>query len=94
MKSRFGKKLFLDGFTNLYDAQMIFLSRIIPLFDEVFMTLDPALMEAQRWKGFREMLKAQSIEIFEEDLATPPVMATAPLERLLAYRGHSYESGR
>ena len=87
MKSRFGKKLFLDGFTNLSDAQMIFLSRISPLFDEVFMTLDPALMEAHRWNGFRDMLKAQSIEIFEEDLTTPSGMATEPLERLLVGQG-------
>ena len=47
IKSRFGNKLFLDGFTNLSDAQIIFLSRIIPLFDKVCMTLDPALMEAR-----------------------------------------------
>ena len=87
MKSRFGSKLFLDGFTNLSDAQMIFLSRIIPLFDEVFVTLDPAPMEAQRWNGFREILKAQSIEIFEEDLTTPSGMASVPLERLLAGQG-------
>ena len=87
IKSRFGVRLFLDGFPNLSDAQMIFLSRIIPLFDEVFITLDPALMEAQRWNGFRERLMAQSIEIFEEDLTTPSGMASAPLERLLVGQG-------
>jgi hypothetical protein len=32
--SRFGSNLFLDGFTNLSHTQMIFLSSIIPLFDE------------------------------------------------------------
>ncbi len=94
IESRFGEKLFLDGFTNLSDAQMIFLSRIIPLFDEAFMTLDPALMDTRRWNGFREMLKAQSIEIFEKHL-TPSAIATASLERLLANQGHpvSLEGG-
>ena len=87
IKSRFGKKLFLDGFTNLSDAQIIFLSRIIPLFDEAFMTLDPALMDSKRWNGFKEKLEAQSIEIFEEQL-TSSAKATVPLERLLAGQGH------
>jgi hypothetical protein len=66
---------------------MIFLSRIIPLFDEAFMTLDPALMDPEKWKGFREMLEAQSIEISEEQLSSS-AKATAPLERLLAGQGH------
>jgi hypothetical protein len=48
IKSQFGNKLFLDGFTNLSDAQTIFFSRIIPLFDETYMTLDPALMDPKR----------------------------------------------
>jgi len=87
IKSRFGSMLFLDGFTNLSDAQMIFLSRIIPLFDEAFMTLDPALMESQSWIGFRDALGAQSIEIFEEQLTPLSGKATAPLERLLSGQG-------
>ena len=87
VRSQYGKKLFLDGFTNLSDAQMIFLSRIIPLFDEVFTTLDPALMEAQRWDGFKEKLEAQSIEIFDEQLCSSAI-ATGPLERLLVNQGH------
>jgi hypothetical protein len=73
---------------------MIFLSRIIPLFDEVFMTLDPALMDAQRWNRFRERLMALSIEIFEEDLTIPSGMATVPLERLLVGHGSPSKSGR
>ncbi len=87
IKSLFGHKLFLDGFTNLSDAQIIFLSRIIPLFDKVFMTLDPTLMNSERWNGFKDMLEAQSIEIFEEQL-TSSGNATVPLERLLAGQGH------
>ena len=87
IESQYGKKLFLDGFTNLSDAQMIFLSRIIPLFDKAFLTLDPALMDSKRWNGFRELLKAQSIEISEERLGSS-ARATAPLERLLANQGH------
>ena len=87
IESLFENKLFLDGFTNLSDAQMIFLSRIIPLFDESFLTLDPALMDPNRWNRFRKMLKAQSIEISEERLSSS-AMATAPLERLLANHGH------
>ena len=87
IESQYGKKLFLDGFTNLSDAQMIFLSRIIPLFDEVFMTLDPAIMKSERWNGFRERLTVQSIEISEEQLSSS-ARATMPLERLLAVQGH------
>jgi hypothetical protein len=86
IKSQLGNKLFLDGFTNLSDAQMIFLSRIIPLFDEAFMTLDPALMDPQKWNGFREILKSQSIDISEEH-QTSPERATMALERLLAGQG-------
>jgi ATP-dependent helicase/nuclease subunit B len=93
IKSRFGEKLFLDGFTNLSDAQIIFLSRIIPLFDEAFMTLDPALMDHKRWNGFREMLEAQSIEISEEELSSSAI-ATEPLEQLLANQGQSCKPGR
>jgi len=87
IKSRFGEKLFLDGFTNLSDSQIIFLSRIIPLYDDVFMTLDPALMDTKRWNGFLEILKAQPIEISEEQLSAS-AKATEPLERLLAGQGH------
>ncbi|MGD0953466.1 MAG: hypothetical protein ABR985_13925 [Methanotrichaceae archaeon] len=87
VRSQYGNKLFLDGFTNLSDAQMIFLSQIISLFDEVFLTLDPALMDPHRWKGFKKILKALSIEISEEHL-TSSAMSTAPLERLLANQGH------
>ena len=87
VRSQYGKKHFLDGFTNLSDAQMIFLSRIIPLFDEAFMTLDPTLMDPNRWNGVRVMLKARSIEISEEHL-TSSVRATVPLERLLENQGH------
>ena len=86
IKSRFGSKLFLDGFTNLSDAQMIFLSRIIPLFDETFMTLDPVLMTSESWIEFKEMLEAQSVEIYEKQIMSS-VGASEPLERLLADQG-------
>jgi ATP-dependent helicase/DNAse subunit B len=87
IRSLFGNKLFLDGFTNLSDAQMLFLSRIIPLFDDVFMTLDSALMDPKNRNGFREKLKAQSIEISEEQLSSS-AKAAEPLERFLASQGH------
>lgn len=87
IKSRFGKKLFLDGFPNLSNAQMIFLSRIIPLFEETCMTLDPALMDLDSWNGFKKMLEAQSIKISEERLSSS-AKNTVPLERLLAGQGH------
>ena len=87
VKSRFGSKLFLDGFTNLSHAQMIFLSRIIPLFDEIFMTLNPALMDPGSWNGFREILEAQSTEIYELQLISS-VKAPEPFGRLLAEQGH------
>ena len=86
IKSRFGSKLFLDGFTNLSHAQMIFLSRIVPLFDETSITLDSSLMEPNRWNGFKEILKAQSIEICEKQLMSS-VKAPEPFERLLAEQG-------
>lgn len=87
VRSRFGKSLFLDGFTNLSTAQMIFLSRITPLFDETFMTLDPAFIDLENWTEFKEMLKAHSIEIFEEQLVSCSEKVTAPLERLLRNQG-------
>jgi len=86
IKSRFGSKLFLDGFTNLSHAQMIFLSRIVPLFDETSITLDSSLMEPKRWNEFKEILKAQSIEIYEKQLMSS-VKAPEPFERLLAEQG-------
>jgi ATP-dependent helicase/DNAse subunit B len=86
IKSRIGSKLFLDGFTNLSDAQMIFLSRIIPLFDEAFMTLDPALLTSESWIELKGMLEAQSVEIYEKQLMSS-VGASEPLERLLADQG-------
>lgn len=84
--SRFGNRLFLDGFTNLSWAQMIFLSKIAPLFHEIFMTLDPAIVDKENWDKFRDMLAAQSIEIQEEQL-TSSEKITAPLERLLKDQG-------
>lgn len=84
--SRFGSKLFLDGFTNLSNAQMIFLSNILPLFDEAFMTLDPALMTSKSWMEFKGMLEVQSIEIYEKQL-TSSVEVSGPLKRLLADQG-------
>jgi ATP-dependent helicase/nuclease subunit B len=86
IKSRFGDKLFLDGFTNLSIAQMIFLSKIIPLFEETYMTLDPALMDPDRWNVFKKTLVAQSIEILEVN-QTSSLEASIPLERLLVDRG-------
>ena len=84
--SRFGNRLFLDGFTNLSSAQMIFLSKIMPLFHEIFMTLDPVFVNAENWNKFRDMLAAQSIEVLEEQL-TSSEKITAPLERLLKDQG-------
>ncbi len=57
------RRLFMDGFSNLSNSQMIFLSRIIPLFDEAYLTADIALMDREGWSGFMEMLKAQNVQI-------------------------------
>lgn len=84
--SRFSKSLFLDGFTNLSWSQMIFLSKIIPLFNKTFMTLDPAFMDKEKWTKFLELLAAQSVEVLEEELASTPEV-TLPLERLLREQG-------
>jgi ATP-dependent helicase/nuclease subunit B len=86
INSRFGGKLFLDGFTNLSDAQIIFLSNILPLFDEAFMTLDPALVTSESWNKLRGMLEAKSIQICEIQLMSS-LEASTPLERLLAGEG-------
>lgn len=85
-KSRFGNKLFLDGFTNLSQAQMTFLASILPFFDEAFMTLDPLLMTSKSWTEFKQMLEAQSIAICENQLMST-AKASEPLERLLADQG-------
>lgn len=87
--SRFGKRLFLDGFTNLSWAQLIFLSKIIPLFHETFMTLDPAFVDRENWTKFQELLAAQSLEVREEPLTSSPSSTkfALPLERLLRDQG-------
>jgi ATP-dependent helicase/DNAse subunit B len=84
--SRFGKRLFLDGFINLSWAQLIFLSKIIPLFHESFMTLDPAFEDKENWTKFLELLAAQSVEVQEEQLTSSQKVAL-PLERLLRDQG-------
>ena len=84
--SRFSKSLFLDGFTNLSWAQMIFLSKIIPHFQETFMTLDPIYADKDSWSKFLELLAAKSVEILEEELASS-AKATLPMERLLSDQG-------
>ena len=87
--SRFGKRLFLDGFTNLSWAQLIFLSKIIPLFHETFMTLDQGLVDRENWTKFQELLAAQSVEVREEPLTSSPSTTkfALPLERLLRDQG-------
>jgi ATP-dependent helicase/DNAse subunit B len=90
--SRFGSNLFLDGFTNLSHTQMIFLSSIIPLFDETSITLDPYLIEPNRWKEFKKILESQSIEIYEKQLISS-VKTLEPLKRLLADQGPQVSLG-
>ncbi|MEI6103333.1 MAG: PD-(D/E)XK nuclease family protein [Methanothrix sp.] len=99
--SRFGKRLFLDGFTNLSWAQMIFLSKIIPMFHETFMTLDQGLADGKNWPKFQELLASQSVEVREETLTSQSVEVreetltsspsapklALPLERLLMDQG-------
>ncbi len=84
--SRFSKRLFLDGFTNLSWAQMIFLSKIMPLFQDTFMTLDPISVDKDSWSKFLELLAAKSVEVLEEELASS-AKVTVPLERLLSDQG-------
>jgi RecB family exonuclease len=84
--SRFSKRLFLDGFTNLSWAQMIFLSKIIPLFQDTFMTLDPIYVDKDSWSKFMELLAAKSVEVLEEELASS-AKGTLPLQRLFSDQG-------
>lgn len=84
--SRFSRSLFLDGFTNLSWAQIIFLSKIIPLFQETFMTLDPNYVDKDSWTKFLELLAAKSVVVLEEELASS-AKVTMPLERLLSDQG-------
>jgi hypothetical protein len=86
VSSRFSERLFLDGFTNLSWAQMIFLSKIIPLFKETFMKQDPIYVEKDSWSKFMELLAAKSVEVLEEELASS-AKVTLPLERLLSDQG-------
>jgi len=86
IKSRFGSKLYLDGFTNLSNAQISFLSNILPLFDEAFMTLDTALVTTDSWDKLRVMLESRPIQICEIERSFP-LEASKPLERLLAGKG-------
>lgn len=86
LASRCSKTLFLDGFTNLSWAQMIFLSKIIPLFQETFMTLDPVYVDSESWAKFQELLSIPSVKVLDEELASSP-KAAGPLERLLKDQG-------
>ncbi|MGB4696564.1 MAG: hypothetical protein WBH08_01820, partial [Methanothrix sp.] len=86
LASRCSKTLFLDGFTNLSWAQMIFLSKIIPLFQETFMTLDPVYVDSESWAKFQESLSIPSVKVLDEELASSP-KAAGPLERLLKDQG-------
>ena len=65
---------------------MIFLSKIIPLFHETFMTLDPIYMDKESWTKFLELLAAKSVEVLEVELASS-ANDTLPLQRLLSDQG-------
>ncbi|MCR3883938.1 PD-(D/E)XK nuclease family protein [Methanotrichaceae archaeon M04Ac] len=69
VKSRYGTRIFVDGLADLTGAEMNFLARLIPLFEEGTMTLDPALWRQEGLEALLALLVAEGVFVtFEECL--------------------------
>jgi hypothetical protein len=63
VRQRYGTRLFADGLSNLNGAEMTFLSRLLPLFQEGILTLDPTLWDPRGLEDFLTFLKDGGIEV-------------------------------
>ncbi|HII06300.1 MAG TPA: hypothetical protein HA349_02975 [Methanotrichaceae archaeon] len=61
VQDRYGTRLFADGLANLNEAEMVFLSRLLPLFQECVLTLDPALWDPRGLEEFLTFLEDKGI---------------------------------
>lgn len=69
VRSRYATRIFVDGLADLPGAEMSFLSRLIPLFEEGAMTLDPALWVPEKLEELFALLEEEGASIvFEEHL--------------------------
>jgi len=63
IQERYGTHFFTDDLANLNKAEMIFFSRLLPLFEEVVMTLDPTLWDPRGLEDFLTFLKDGGIKV-------------------------------
>jgi hypothetical protein len=69
VRSRYGTRIFVDGLTDLPGAEMNFLRRLVPLFEEGTMTLDPALWRQEDLEALLSLLVAEGVFVtFEKCL--------------------------
>ncbi len=60
VRDRYGSRLFADGLADLSRAEMIFFSRLLPLFEGGVLTLDPALWDPCRLEEFLSLLETRA----------------------------------
>jgi len=63
VRKRYGSRLFADGLADLNGAEMTFFSRLLPLFEDGVMTLDPALWDPRGLEEFLSLLEDGGIEV-------------------------------
>ncbi|MCD6463804.1 MAG: PD-(D/E)XK nuclease family protein [Thermotogae bacterium] len=63
IREYFGRYLFISGFFDLSTAHMDFLRKIIPLYDEVFISRDPVLWNNTNWRKFLGQLGDTTLDI-------------------------------
>jgi ATP-dependent helicase/nuclease subunit B len=63
VRERYGTRLFADGIADLHGAEMIFLSRLLPLFEEGVLTLDPTLWDPSGLEEFLGLLEEAGVEV-------------------------------
>lgn len=65
LRERYGTRLFADGLADLPGAEMKFLFRLLPLFEEATITLDPALWSRGGLEEFLALLAERGFEEIE-----------------------------
>ena len=65
LRNRYGTRLFADGIADLPGAEMGFLLRLLPLFEEATITLDPALWSRGGLEEFLALLAEGGFEEIE-----------------------------
>lgn len=65
LRERYGTRLFADGLADLPGAEMGFLSRLMPLFEDATITLDPALWSRGGLEEFLALLAERGFEEIE-----------------------------